>query len=91
VAQRTERPGFLRLHAFKALQSGNLLKTGNVLTQRPQRSAMAPIVANQRAGGQLPGHVSLHPIERILAAIYSATAMVERLGRFSKIRTRDSP
>jgi beta-xylosidase len=30
----TQRPGFLRLHAFKTLQRGNLLKAGNTLTQR---------------------------------------------------------
>ncbi len=30
----TERPGFLRLHAFKPLVPGNLLKAGNTLTQR---------------------------------------------------------
>ena len=29
-----ERPGWLRLHAFKPLQRGNLLKAGNTLTQR---------------------------------------------------------
>jgi beta-xylosidase len=30
----TERHGWLRLHAFKPLQQGNLLKAGNTLTQR---------------------------------------------------------
>jgi len=30
----TERPGWLRLHAFRPLQPGNLLKAGNTLTQR---------------------------------------------------------
>jgi beta-xylosidase len=30
----TERPGWLRLHAFKPIQAGNLLKAGNTLTQR---------------------------------------------------------
>jgi beta-xylosidase len=31
----TERPGFLRLHATKPREPGNLLKTPNILTQRP--------------------------------------------------------
>ncbi|MDP9151207.1 MAG: family 43 glycosylhydrolase, partial [Myxococcota bacterium] len=35
----SERPGYLRLRAFKSLQAGNLHKTGNVLTQRPLRFA----------------------------------------------------
>jgi beta-xylosidase len=35
----SERPGFLRLHAFKPLSAGNLSKTGNVLTQRPLKAA----------------------------------------------------
>jgi beta-xylosidase len=30
----TERPGFVRLHAFKPLKRDNLLKAGNTLTQR---------------------------------------------------------
>lgn len=30
----TERPGWLRLRAFKPIQRGNLLKAGNTLTQR---------------------------------------------------------
>lgn len=29
-----ERPGWLRLRAFKPIQPGNLLKAGNTLTQR---------------------------------------------------------
>ncbi|MDP9002534.1 MAG: glycoside hydrolase 43 family protein, partial [Myxococcota bacterium] len=35
----TERPGYMRLRAFKSLQAGNVRKTGNVLTQRPRRFA----------------------------------------------------
>jgi hypothetical protein len=31
------RPGYLRLHAFPGLDGGNLLKVGNVLTQRVVR------------------------------------------------------
>jgi beta-xylosidase len=55
----TERPGFLRLRAFKALQSGNLLKTGNVLTQRPLRSqnnvATVSMDISHMADGQQAG------------------------------------
>jgi beta-xylosidase len=34
----TERPGFLRLHAFRPLKPGDLLKAGNTLTQRALRT-----------------------------------------------------
>jgi beta-xylosidase len=34
----TERPGFLRLHAFKPLQAGNFFKVGDVINQRYFRS-----------------------------------------------------
>ena len=34
----TERPGWLRLHAFKPLQTGNFKKAGNTLTQRSLRT-----------------------------------------------------
>lgn len=34
----TEKPGFLRLKAFKQLQAGNFHKTGNMLTQKYFRS-----------------------------------------------------
>jgi hypothetical protein len=35
----SERPGFLRLHAFKPLKPGNLLKAGNTLSQRIVRTS----------------------------------------------------
>jgi beta-xylosidase len=35
----TERPGFLRLHAFKPLQRDNLKTAGNTLTQRALRTS----------------------------------------------------
>ena len=34
-----ERPGFMRLHAFAGLDGNNLLKVGNVLTQRVVRTS----------------------------------------------------
>jgi beta-xylosidase len=39
----TERPGFLRLHAFKQLQRDNILKTGNCLTQRVYQSGRGEV------------------------------------------------
>jgi beta-xylosidase len=35
----TERPGWLRLHAFKPIELNNLIKAGNTLTQRCFRTA----------------------------------------------------
>lgn len=40
----TERPGWLRLHAFQPLEAGKLLKAGNTLTQRVFRSAQNEVV-----------------------------------------------
>jgi beta-xylosidase len=37
----SERPGFLRLHAFKPLADGGVQKAGNTLTQRSMRTAHA--------------------------------------------------
>ena len=55
----TERPGFLRLHAFKPLAAGDLSKTGNVLTQRPlgaaHNVATATIDISNMADGQMVG------------------------------------
>ena len=55
----TERPGFLRLHAFKQLQRHNILKTGNCLTQRIYQSsrgqATVKLDLSQMADGQSAG------------------------------------
>ena len=40
----TERPGFLRLHAFRPLRPDDLLKAGNTLTQRSFRTASNCVV-----------------------------------------------
>ena len=52
----TDRPGFLRLRAFKPLAAGDLSKTGNVLTQRPlgapHNVATATIDISNMADGQ---------------------------------------
>jgi beta-xylosidase len=55
----TERPGFLRLYAFRGLDGNNLLKIGNILTQRSVRALESEVIVrieldgmadNQRAG-----------------------------------------
>ena len=63
----TQRPGFLRLHAFKPLQRGNLLKAGNTLTQRvmgvPKNNATMRMEISAMANGQQAGlcHFSARP------------------------------
>ena len=40
----TERPGWLRLHAFKPLRPGDLMKAGDTLTQRSFRTSTNEVV-----------------------------------------------
>ena len=49
------RPGFLRLHAFAGLDGGNLLKVGNVLTQRVVRTPSQAFVARVELKGMADG------------------------------------
>lgn len=49
------RPGFLRLHAFAGLDGGNLLKVGNVLTQRVVRSEAQSFTARMELKGMANG------------------------------------
>jgi hypothetical protein len=49
------RPGFLRLHAFPGLDGDNLLKVGNVLTQRVVRSGAQAFVARLELKGMADG------------------------------------
>ncbi|MGH8853683.1 MAG: family 43 glycosylhydrolase [Telluria sp.] len=49
------RPGFLRLQAFAGLEGGNLLKVGNVLTQRVIRSSRQAFVARIELQGMADG------------------------------------
>ena len=49
------RPGFLRLHAFRALDGDNLLKVGNVVTQRSVRAAGAEVVVRMDVAGLVDG------------------------------------
>ena len=51
----TERPGFLRLHAFRGLHGDNLLKVGNVLTQRTFRAATNVVTVKMEVDGMADG------------------------------------
>ena len=51
----TERPGYLRLHAFKGLHGDNLLKVGNVLTQRPFRTSTNVVTVKMELSGMADG------------------------------------
>ena len=51
----TERPGALRLHAFKPLAPDNLLKAGNTLTQRCFRSAENEVTVELDLSGMTDG------------------------------------
>jgi len=51
----SERPGFLRLYGFPGLDGGNLLKVGNVLTQRVVRSSGQAFVARLELKGMAEG------------------------------------
>ena len=57
----TERPGFLRLHAFKQLEPGKFFKTGNVICQRhfrtDQTTATVKLDLSGMAVGQTAGLV----------------------------------
>lgn len=53
----TERPGFLRLHAFKPLRASDLKKAGNTLSQRSMRTAANEITAKLDISGMVDGQV----------------------------------
>jgi beta-xylosidase len=50
-----ERPGWLRLHAFKPIESNNLMKAGNTLTQRCFRTSTNEVVAALDLAGMVDG------------------------------------
>ena len=60
----TERPGVLRLHAFRGPDGDNLLKIGNVLTQRVLRTATNVVTVKLAVEGMGTGQscrtLSLH-------------------------------
>ena len=51
----TERPGWLRLHAFRPLETNNLLKAGNTLTQRCFRTLTNEVVIELDLSGMADG------------------------------------
>ena len=51
----TERPGWLRLHAFQPLPPGDLMKAGNTLTQRSLRTPTNEVVIELDLGGMTDG------------------------------------
>jgi len=51
----TERPGFLRLHAFKPLRKDDIFKTGNTLTQRIYQSASGQVDVTLDVSGMADG------------------------------------
>jgi beta-xylosidase len=51
----TERPGFLRLHAFRPLQPDDLMKAGNTLTQRAMRTNRSQVTMKLDVSGMTDG------------------------------------
>ena len=51
----TERPGWLRLRAFKPLSPDNLLKAGNTLTQRSLRTSTNEVIIKLDLAGMADG------------------------------------
>ena len=50
-----QRRGWLRLYAFKAIGSGNLLKAGNTLTQRTYRTSINEVIVKMDIGKMADG------------------------------------
>ncbi len=51
----TERPGWLRLHAFKPIQADALLKAGNTLTQRVFQTGTNEVIVKLDVSGMVDG------------------------------------
>ncbi len=51
----TERKGWLRLHAFKPIQTDNILKAGNTLTQRCMRTENNEVIIKLDLSGMVDG------------------------------------
>ena len=51
----TERPGWLRLHAFQPLSPDDLLKAGNTLTQRSMRTSTNEVIIKLELAGMADG------------------------------------
>lgn len=54
----TERPGWLRLHAFKPLRLGDFFKAGNTLTQRIMSCGGGEVVVKMDATGMADGQTA---------------------------------
>ena len=86
-----ERPGFLRLHAFAGLDGGNLLKVGNMLTQRvvrsPGQSFVAQLDLRGMADGQHAGlaHFSAQQGGNPAASTASVGVVMEQGRRFVEV------
>jgi beta-xylosidase len=81
------RPGFLRLHAFSGLDGGNLLKVGNVLTQRVVRTGGQSFAARLELKGMADGqhagllHFTAQPRAANPAASTASAGIVMADGR----------
>lgn len=53
-----ERPGHMRLHAFKPLERDNLRKVGNILTQRVMRTPSNTATVELDLGGLADGQIA---------------------------------
>ncbi|HYP04988.1 MAG TPA: glycoside hydrolase 43 family protein [Bryobacteraceae bacterium] len=66
----TERPGWLRLHAFKPIAAGDLKKAGNTLTQRSFRTAQSDVVVQLDLSGMTDGqHAGLCHLSKDYSSI----------------------
>ncbi|NNM86276.1 MAG: glycosyl hydrolase 43 family protein [Phycisphaerales bacterium] len=54
----TQRPGYLRLHAFKPLETDNLKKAGNTLTQRVLRTSRNVVTLEVDVGDMANGQIA---------------------------------
>ena len=74
----TERPGFLRLHAFKPLRSDDLMAAGNTLTQRSMRTrdnvVTLALDLSGMADGQVAGVCHFSRDDSMLAVRQTGTA-----------------
>lgn len=81
------RPGFMRLHGFAGLDGGNLLKVGNVLTQRVVRGASQAFAARLELKGMADGqhaglaHFTAQPRARNAAESTASAGVVMADGR----------
>jgi beta-xylosidase len=73
----TERPGYLRLHAFPPLRPNDLTTTGNILTQRSYRTKHNEVVVKLDLSGMVDGQESgiAH-----FAATYGTLGVVQTTG-----------